>query len=267
MSEVIVSLPMYDWPEVQTYNDQFYKELRTSLADQGFIAPPDLDRTTAPVEQWLDSNLLLSQTCGLPFKTLLKDKVSLVGTPSYGINCGAGSYYSVIVVHQDASIDTLDDLQGLTFAYNDKGSQSGYAALLYTLSALDNDEKSLVKSFNSSFESGSHRASIQAVAMGQADFAAIDALSWELALRHEPAAQKLRVIATSEPTPTLPFITARRSRKEIDRLHMAVVDAMISLDEETREALLLIGFSPLKERDYDVIETRLNIVRRTFGMG
>lgn len=261
MSEAIVSLPMYDWPEIQVYNDQFYKELRTSLADQGFIAPPVLDRTNTPMGQWLNSNLLLSQTCGLPFKTVFKDKVSLVGTPAYGINCGAGSYYSVIVVHQETSIDTLDDLKGLTFAYNDKGSQSGYAALLYTLSSVGNTDD-----FGSSVESGSHRASIQAVAMGQADFAAIDALSWELALRHEPAAQKLRVIATSEPTPTLPFITARRSRKEIDRLHMAVVDAMVSLDETTREALLLIGFSPLKERDYDVIEMRMNIVAQAFGL-
>ncbi len=259
MSKAIVSLPMYDWPEVQTYNDQFYKELRTSFADQGFVAPTVLDRTKTPIEQWLDSNLLLSQTCGLPFKTVLKDRVSLVGTPAYGINCGAGSYYSVIVVHQDASVDTLDELKGLTFAYNDKGSQSGYAALLYTLCSVGNAED-----FRSSYESGSHRKSIQDVATGRADFAAIDALSWELALRHEPAAQKLRVIATSEPTPTLPFITARRSRKEVERLHMAVVDAMVRLREETREALLLIGFSPLKERDYVVIETRLNIVRRTF---
>ncbi|WP_120495555.1 phosphate/phosphite/phosphonate ABC transporter substrate-binding protein [Kiloniella sp. EL199] len=261
MSEAIVSLPMYDWPEVQIYNDRFFKELRTSLADQGFIAPTALNRTIATMDQWLGDNLLLSQTCGLPFKTVLKDKVSLVGTPAYGINCGAGSYFSVIVVHQDTSIDTLDDLKGLTFTYNDKRSQSGYAALLFTLSHIGN-----TKDFRSSFESGSHRASIQTVAAGRADFASIDALSWELALRHEPAAQKLKVIATSEPTPTLPFITARRSRKEIDQLHMAVVDAMVSLDEETREALLLIGFSPLKERDYDVIETRLNIVKRTFGM-
>ncbi|WP_421780260.1 phosphate/phosphite/phosphonate ABC transporter substrate-binding protein [Kiloniella litopenaei] len=261
MDKTIVSLPMYDWPEVQTYNDQFYKELRTSFSDQGFRAPTALNRAIAPMDQWLDDNLLLSQTCGLPFKTRLKDKVSLVGTPAYGINCGAGSYFSVIVVHQDASIDTLDELKGLTFAYNDKGSQSGYAALLYTLCSVGNAED-----FRSSFESGSHRKSIQDVATGRADFAAIDALSWELALRHEPAAKKLRVIATSEPTPTLPFITAQRSRKEIDKLHMAVVDAMLALSEENREALLLIGFSPLKERDYDVIETRLNIVRRTFDM-
>ncbi|MFD2207032.1 phosphate/phosphite/phosphonate ABC transporter substrate-binding protein [Kiloniella antarctica] len=261
MGESIVSLPMYDWPELQIYNDKFYQELRKSFLSQGFNAPATLNRTHNNMDVWLDDNLLLSQTCGLPFRTQLKDKVSLVGTPAYGLNCGAGSYYSVIVVHQDASAVDLDDLKNKTFVYNEKGSQSGYAALLYTLGTL----KDAPQYFTSSVQSGSHRQSIRNVAEGRADFAAIDALSWELALRHEPSAQKLRIIANSEPTPTLPFISASRSRKELDKLHMAVVDAMVALDEDTREALLFIGFAPMQLSDYHVIEDRLKAVEKIFG--
>ena len=261
MSESVVSLPMYDWPELQVYNDQFYQELRKSFANQGFKVPAILDRTRDRMDVWLDDKLLLSQTCGLPFRTQLKDKVSLIGTPAYGLNCGAGSYYSVIVVHQDAPIEDLGGLKNKTFAYNEKGSQSGYAALLYTLGTI----KGAQKYFTSSVQSGSHRQSIQAVAEGRADFAAIDALSWELALRHEPAAQKLRIVTTSEPTPTLPFISALRPRKELDKLHMAVVDAMVALGEETREALLFMGFAPTQVSDYHIIEDRLKTVHEIFG--
>ncbi|WP_419904341.1 phosphate/phosphite/phosphonate ABC transporter substrate-binding protein [Kiloniella sp.] len=262
MSECVVSLPMYDWPELQTYNNKFFKVLSQSFSHQGYKAPNALDRTRDRMDVWLDKNLLLSQTCGLPFKTLLKNKVSLVGTPAYGLNCGAGSYYSVIIVHQDSQLKKLEDLKNKTFAYNEKGSQSGYAALLYTLSVI----KDAPQFFTSSFQSGSHRQSIQAVAEGKADFAAIDALSWELALRHEPTAQKLRIIAVSEPTPTLPFITALRSPRELDKLHMAVVDAMVALDEETREALLFIGFAPMQVSDYQVIEDRLYAIQETYGL-
>lgn len=261
MSKSIVSLPMYDWPELQIYNDRFFEELRRSLLSQGFMPPEQMDRSSDRLDTWLDENLLLSQTCGLPFRTVLKDKVSLVGTPAYGLNCGAGSYYSVVIVHQDSQIEQLDDLKNMTFAYNEKGSQSGYAALLHTLSSI----KDAPQYFTSSFQSGSHRQSIQDVAEGRADFAAIDALSWELALRHEPSAQKLRVIASSEPTPTLPYITALRPRREQDKIHMAVVDAMVSLDEDTREALLFIGFAPMQASDYQVIEDRLNTIHKIFG--
>jgi ABC-type phosphate/phosphonate transport system substrate-binding protein len=44
-------------------------------------------------------------------------------------------------------------------------------------------------------ETGGHRQSVQAVADGRADVAAIDAVCWALAGRHEDAAvEKLRVI-------------------------------------------------------------------------
>ncbi len=261
MSEYIVSLPMYDWPELQSHNDHFYDQLKASLKERGFETPEALERTRDRQEVWQSNQLLLSQTCGLPLVTSLENKVSLIGTPAYGVDCGAGSYYSVIVVHNDSTLEKLDDLKGKIFAYNEKGSQSGYAALLHTLSFIENAPEH----FTRSVPSGAHRESIKFVADRRADFAAIDAVTWELALRHEPAAEKIRVITYSEPTPTLPFITAMRSPRELDMLHMAVVDAMVGLDEATREALLLIGFSPTQITDYQVIQDRLNIVRETFG--
>ena len=58
-------------------------------------------------------------------------------------------------------------------------------------------------------ETGSHRASVRAVAEEKADVAAIDAVCWALALRYEPeAVSRLKVIGQTPLRPGLPFITA-----------------------------------------------------------
>ncbi|MEH6405352.1 MAG: PhnD/SsuA/transferrin family substrate-binding protein [Sneathiella sp.] len=261
MTNKFISLPMYDWPELHAFNDLFFTQLKESFKEQKLEVSDKLDRNREERASWQDKDLLLSQTCGLPFVTFLKGKVSLVGTPAYGIDCGAGSYYSVIVVRKDSDFRSLEDLKGKTFAYNEKGSQSGYAALLHTLSSIQDAPKH----FSSSVQSGGHRASVKMVADGTADFAAIDAVSWEMAKRHEKAAEKLGVIAFSKPTPALPFITSLCSAREIEKRHMAVVNAMASLNETVREALLLMGFMPTTVRDYRIIETRLKATQKIFS--
>ncbi|WP_373084377.1 phosphate/phosphite/phosphonate ABC transporter substrate-binding protein [Sneathiella sp.] len=109
-------------------------------------------------------------------------------------------------------------------------------------------------------KTGSHRKSIQAVADGTVDVAAIDAVSWELAKRHEPAAATLRVIKTTNPTPGLPYISARRSARDVDQIHLAVIDAMASLEESIREDLLLMGFAATQDTDYQIIKNRYEII-------
>lgn len=253
MGEVLVALPMYDWPEIQKFNDQFYVALKGELQQAGFRPPEQLDRSTGVPEIWFENELLLSQTCGLPFVTLLKDQVALVGTPAYELDCDAGRYYSVIVVRNEAPIDTLDDLAGKRFSYNERGSQSGYAA---TKTALLDVEELRGEIFES-HKSGSHRLSIQSVAAGIADFAAIDAVTWEIAKCHEPAAQQLRVLTRTDPTPGLPFITALRPKEEVERISVAVEETIRALNDDVREALFLKGFEKTTLRQYGGIEGRM----------
>ncbi len=72
---------------------------------------------------------------------------------------------------------------------------------------------------------GSHRASIRAVAEERADVAAIDAVCWALALRHEPqATAALQIVATTPLRPGLPLITAaERSDREVAAIRAALV--------------------------------------------
>lgn len=253
MGGVLVSLPMYDWPELQKFNDQFYAALKESLHQTDLNPPERLDRSTKVPEIWLENKLLLSQTCGLPFVTLLKDQVVLVGTPAYELDCDVGNYYSVIVVRKEAPINTLADLSGKYFSYNERGSQSGYQAAKTALLAVDELRGEVFKSR----KSGSHRLSIQTVAAGIADFAAIDAVTWEIAKRHEPAAQYLRVLARTDPTPGLPFITALRPEEEVRRIFVAVEETIQSLDAGVRDALFLKGFEKTTLRQYQGIEGRM----------
>lgn len=250
----VASLPMYDWPEIKQANDALWVCLRDSLRTFGFPAPDNLCRK-GDACHWTDPGLVLGQTCGLPFTNRLRQHVSIVGTPAYDIDCGAGCYYSVIVVHRDNEAHDLTDLRGARVAYNSEESLSGYAALCHRLKELTAGERF----FGDALRTGSHRASVQTVAEGKAGVAAIDAVSWRLALRHEALARDLRVIEKTDPLPGLPFICARRSEWRVERLHLAVVEAMAALDGRCADALLLTGFAQTDEADYAPIRQRARL--------
>ena len=88
-------------------------------------------------------------------------------------------------------------------------------------------------------QTGGHRASALAVAKGEADFAAIDAVTWELLSRHEDFANGLRVFAQTAPTPGLPLITAQPG--QADTLFEVVSHAIRALSEVQRHTLCLRG--------------------------
>ena len=94
---MIASLSMYDRPETAAANDRLWGRIREIL---GF-GPAQLDRETPDWDAWLDEGLLLSQTCGLPYRSRLHDKVQLIATPDYGLDGAApGYYYSVFVARR-----------------------------------------------------------------------------------------------------------------------------------------------------------------------
>jgi ABC-type phosphate/phosphonate transport system substrate-binding protein len=248
---------MYDWPEIQDATDAFWAALHKSLLNAGFSPPAQLSRHENPFKLWQDPGLLIGQTCGLPYMEKLSSQVSLVGTPAYDIDCGAGSYFSVIISHSESGIVSLSDKADVTFGYNDPLSQSGVAAFFAHL----REQGISLKSIRSGQHLGSHRRVIQQVAEGRIDIASIDAVTWELAKRHEKAAKKITVIGQTRPTPGLPFITARRPKSEVDRLHQAVIDAMASLSSEVQDALLLTGFAATEEADYHSIKWNYDQIR------
>ena len=238
---MIASLPMYDWPEVQAETDVLWESLRDHLSDADVDAPTALTRETDPWTHWLNPSLALSQTCGLPFSAKLAGKAALVGAPDYDLpDCPKGTYRSVVIARTEGA--EVMDLKGAKFAYNMRESQSGWAAL--------NKVLGIEGHFGELVQSGAHRNSIISVAEGTADCAAIDAVSWAMAQRVEPASAKVHVIAVTPPTPGLPYITGQANGPKVKAMAEAVSSAIASLPAPVRSALQLRGFKEWTNEDY-----------------
>ena len=234
---MIASLPMYDRPETAAAHDAYWRAIRARLGR----GPEALDRSGDPWAAWQSPDLLLSQTCGLPFRSRLHGRVALVGTPDFGLDgCPPGYYRSIFVARADAP-GALADFSGRPFACNEALSQSGWAAPAIHFAAAGLEFGPLVWT-------GVHAASARAVAEGRADLAAIDAMTWRLIRRHDPFAAQLREVATTLPTPGLPYICALDG--PVEELRTAISGAIRDLPAEHRAALGLQGLVTIPEAAY-----------------
>lgn len=258
---LIASLPMYDWPEVRGEMDLLWQEIATHLRLQGIRAPKALKRSGDYRASWLRPELLLSQTCGFPYVTRLRGKVQLVATPCYGVDgCDGSNYTSFVIVRRGCGLTSLADLGAATAAISAAESQSGHWALRAALAA---DRRTVGPA--RAVLSGGHRASLRMVAECRADVAAIDAVCWTMAKRHErEAVRKLTVIAQSPAAPSLPFITALATSKATLAALRAALIAVITGAQSARlrKMLYLTGAEIRPDKAYDRI---LSLQRTALG--
>jgi ABC-type phosphate/phosphonate transport system substrate-binding protein len=237
---MIASLGMYDRAETASANDRLWALIRDNLRDAGEAAPETLTRGEGAYWQaWQSRDLVFSQTCGFPFRAKLHDQVTLIGTPDYGIEgCPPGHYVSIYVARADDP-RTLAEFDGAAFAYNEPLSQSGWAA-------PQNHATAIGLHLRPTAPSGGHRLSALAVAEGRADFAAIDALTWQLLLQYEPWTAKLRKVTVTAPaTPSLPYITAKSRDAELYfRATKAAIAALSPADRAILHLKDLIRIPP-----------------------
>lgn len=246
---MIASLPMYDRPEIAPATDRLWAAVRDGLRRRGMAAPAALTRGAADLwPQWTAPDLVLSQTCGYPYRSRLHGQVTLVGTPDFAVEgCPPGYYRSLFVVRAGDGRETLAAFNGARLAYNDALSQSGWAAP-QTHAAQAGLRLAPGPC------TGGHRLSARAVAEGRADLAALDAVTWRLIGVHDPAlAGALRVIAATDPTPGLPYITALG--QDAGQTFGAVAQAIAGLATADRAALGLCGLIALPAAAYLAVPT------------
>ncbi len=232
---MIATLPMYDRAETAAHNNKFWLAIKKAL---GF-GPDRLSRTEDLWSLWQNEDLVFAQTCGLPYRKYLFDKVHYVATPDYGLHgCPPGYYNSLFISYENQELSKA--AQG-TFAFNETLSQSGWAGPMCHLDTLNLSPKAVVKT-------GSHVNSARAVAEKQADFAAIDAQSWRMIQTHDPFAKSLLVIGETAPVPGLPFICGKKL--DPDAVCAAIETAILNLEEKTREALSLKGVVRIDPQRY-----------------
>lgn len=244
---MIATLSMYDWPGQSAHWDALWRHVRDALRARGLPAPDALTRQGSLWDHWQSPNLILGQTCGMPYRQRLHGRVRLVGTLDHGLpGVPAGHYNSVLVARRDVA-GGIADFADRTLAYNGLDSESGWAA-------PQNHAARHGFRFTRKLHTGAHRDSARAVAEGRADIAAIDAETWRLLETYLPeTAGALRVIARTEPTPGLPLITAKD--RDADAVFAAVEEALSAVDPATREALHIRGIVRIPAADYLAVPT------------
>jgi len=249
----LAALPMYDLPELQAANDALWGGIAMRLAADGLEeVPARLTRTTELEALWTSPALLLAQTCGYPLVTTLGAQVQVVATPRYRApGCEGPFRRSAIVVRAHEPAHRLADLRGARGAVNDMMSDSGMNLFRAAIAPLAGEQPF----FRSLVVTGAHLASVEAVAFGEADVAAIDAVTWaHIGDLRPDLAWRLRVLEWTDRTPGLPLITAAASGpRTLAALRRALAEVAADPQlAEAREILRLEGFSLLPRHYYQL---------------
>jgi ABC-type phosphate/phosphonate transport system substrate-binding protein len=244
---------MYDFPWTVAANDALWASISARLADAGVRAPGRLTRGGDLVALWRHPGLIFGQTCGYPYMTALRDSVTLIGTPEYSFpGCEGASHRSFIVRGLSDPRRALGDFRGASAALNAHDSNTGMNLFRATVAPIAGG----APFFRGNLVTGSHEASVEAVAEGRADLASIDCVSFALLGRGRPELiERVAVVAESPASPNLPFIASGSLPPSTiaaarNALFAALDDPRLA---EARVALGLKGARAAMPADYDRI--------------
>jgi phosphonate transport system substrate-binding protein len=155
--------------------------------------------------------------CGLPYvekadQCGLDTELLAVPVPVGERYRGRPAYFSDVIVRNDSQYESLFDLRGARWAYNEPRSHSGYNVVRAYLAEFAQHQEF----FGAAIESGAHSASLEMVLSGAVDGAAIDStvLEWYFAHDDERAA-RLRVLDTLGPSPMPPWVVSTRGHRAV----------------------------------------------------
>lgn len=246
----LAMMPLYDWPEVHEQTDGLWARIRAAGREERLDLPEALDHRPQRLSAWMADNVIFSQLCGSPWFRKHKHHARYLATSNFDLGDNApGAYFSNIVVRKGTDWSSVDALKTARLAYNDDDSQSG----VHCLRPLMAVEPLLA----AGLETGGHRASMQAVAAGQADFAAIDAFSYRLAERVMPEViEGLAIFMKTPPRPAPVLITALALGEDVGaRIQRAVLGGMSDLPATLTRAYPMRGALELNPSDYAVYQS------------
>jgi ABC-type phosphate/phosphonate transport system substrate-binding protein len=261
----IAILPMYDFPWTAAANDALWASISARLAEGGVQAPIGLSRVGDLAELWRHPGLIFGQTCGYPYVTGLKETVTLVAAPEYSFpGCEGASHRSFIIRRAGDPRRGLIEFPGAVGALNAYDSNTGMNLFRATIASVADG----APFFSSIVVTGSHEASLAAVAEGRADLASIDCVSFALIKRGRPELiERIAVAAESPLSPCLPFIASARlpPASTTEAVREALFEALADPDlAEARAALGLKGTRIVAPPDYDRV---MEIEREAAAMG
>jgi ABC-type phosphate/phosphonate transport system substrate-binding protein len=259
MSRWIAALPMYN---VTPQHDALWRALLRDTLDAFAHAggPREVDLPAALPHDlltlWRRPDLLLSQTCGFPYRMLgIADTVHLLATPAFDAEgCEGALYRSVLVVSArawDAGATSIAACRGRRAACNGADSHSGMNALRHAVAPYARGGR-----FFSSVEwVGSHLNALRALGAGEADVAAIDCVTLAYVRDALPdLLRDVRTIGLSAAAPGLPFIASRLLPQQQVAWLRDALDTACAADTQRARTLRLRGFVRLTAADYARIE-------------
>lgn len=169
---------------------------------------------------------------------------------------GRSFYKSLIITRKESGLQTLEQLKGRTMAFVDPSSASGHLFPSAGLQKLNIDPN---KYFSRVIFSGSHDASILAVANKKVDAAAVaDRILAAAVAKGVVQQSDLNVVWTSPDIPESPMVW----RKDLDpALKQKIAAAFASIkDVKWGDQGVLNGFVPTTDAAYDVVRETAKIL-------
>ncbi len=151
---------------------------------------------------------------------------------------GETTYRSYLIVSSESDAEGWQDLEGRRFAFTDPLSNTGRLVPVYVLAQMDESPEEF---FADSIFTYSHDKSVQAVAGGLVDAAAVDSLVYDSLENHSPAVkEKTKVIWRSPPYGINPVVVHPGADPELRR-ELESVFLTMSEDPEGQRVLALLG--------------------------
>jgi phosphonate transport system substrate-binding protein len=186
-----------------------------------------------------------------PFSYVLANQIADVEAFAVAVTkkTGQSSYKSVIIARKESGLAKTADLKGRTFAFVDPTSASGHLFPKAGLLQAGYDPETF---FSRVIFSGSHDASILAVANKKVDAAAVaDRILASAIAKGQVKADELEIVWSSNPIPESPMVW----RKDLDpALKAKIAKALANVkDLPWGDQGVLNGFQPTNDAAYNVV--------------
>lgn len=186
-----------------------------------------------------------------PFSYVLANQVADVEAFAVAVTkkTGQSAYKSVIIARKDSGLAKTADLKGRTFAFVDPTSASGHLFPKAGLLQAGYDPETF---FSRVIFSGSHDASILAVANKKVDAAAVaDRILASAIAKGQVKQDELEIVWSSNPIPESPMVW----RKDLDpALKAKIAKALANVkDLPWGDQGVLNGFAPTNDAAYNVV--------------
>lgn len=174
---------------------------------------------------------------------------------------GEKVYYSYFITPKEGGVRSFDELRGKIFAFTDPLSNTGYMVPVYYLTRRNETPESF---FSKTFFTHSHDRSIEAVARGLADGAAVDSLIYDfMKLNKTELTEKTTVIEKSPPYGIPPVVVSPEMEPEMKKKLKRV---FLSIHENQRGKAILAKlridrFIEGNDEDYNTVRELENFLQ------